>query len=171
MLLCEQGSHSAEAEHEVIAGDAEEHQGAHGFAAGHEAAEHQKKGRFDRPHARHIGQSVGEEQHQAGQQLDLPEVQPAGEVHEPDAEIRQGEHQKQLERVQRKNFDAAGLVGDEMAALRAEGVQLLEPFFPAGLPLFGLGQIAQRLAGQPLDERRNADENQRHDDRRDHQIG
>ena len=171
MLLGEEGGHGGKAEDEVVAGDAEEHQGAHGLAAGHEGAEDEEKGCLDGTHTGHVGQSVGEEEHQAGEQLHLPEAEAAGQTHEPDAEIGQGVHQKELEGVQREDLDAAALVGEEVAALGAEGVQLLQPFFPAGLPGVSPGQVAQCPAGQPLDEGRYADQHQRHDDGGHHSIG
>lgn len=150
MFLGKQRCHGGEAEDEVVAGDAEEHQGAHGLAACHEGAEDEEKSRLDGTHTGHIGQGIGEEEHQAGEQLHLPEAEAAGQTHEPDAEIGQGVHQKELEGVQREDLDAAAPVGEEVAALGAEGVQLLQPFFPAGLPGVRPGQAAQRPAGQPL---------------------
>ena len=91
MLLGEEGGHGGEAEDEVVAGDAEEHQGAHGLAAGHEGAEDEEKSRLDGTHTSHIGQGIGEEEHQAGKQLHLPEAEAAGQAHEPDTAIIPGD--------------------------------------------------------------------------------
>ena len=87
--------------------------------------------RFNGAHACYIGQCVGKEEHQAGEQLYLPEAQPAGKPHEADAEPRQGEHQKQLEGLHGKDAGTAALVGQQEAALGGQGVQLLQPLFPA----------------------------------------
>ena len=83
MFLGKQRCHGGEAEDEVVAGDAEEHQGAHGLAACHEGAEDEEKSRLDGTHTGHIGQGIGEEEHQAGEQLHLPEAEAAGQTHEP----------------------------------------------------------------------------------------
>ncbi len=95
-----------------------------------------------------LGRGVGEEEHQAGEELHLPEAQAAGQPHEPDAEGWQGEQQEQLDRVQGEDLDAAALVGQQVTALGAKGVQLLQPRFPAGLPLFDWGRqpSAQRAS-------------------------
>ena len=47
MLLRRKSACGAGGEHKIVACDAEEHQGAHGLAAGHKAAEHQQKGCFN----------------------------------------------------------------------------------------------------------------------------
>ena len=83
MLLGEEGDNGTETEDEVVAGDAEEHQGAHGLAVGQKGAEDEEEGRFDGTHARHVGQGVGEEEHQAGEKLHLPEAQAAGRARDP----------------------------------------------------------------------------------------
>ena len=64
MLLRRKSAYGAGGKHKIVACNAEEHQGAHGLAAGHKAAEHQQKGCFNGAHACYIGQGIGKEEHQ-----------------------------------------------------------------------------------------------------------
>ena len=66
---------------------------------------------------------------------------------------------------------AAALFGQQVAALRAQGVQLGLPALPAGLPWLALGQFVQRPAGQLLHQRRRAEQHQPDDDPGHHGIG
>ena len=88
MPLGDEKAHGAGGKYHIIAGDAVEHQHAHHLALLQKTAKHQQKGRFDRAHPGYIGQSVGDEEHQAGEQLHLPEAQ-RGKPHEPDAQVGQ----------------------------------------------------------------------------------
>ena len=153
----------------IIAGDAVEHQHAHHLALLQKAAEHQQKGGFNRAHPGYIGQGIGDEEHQAGEQLHLPEAQ-RGKPHEPDAQVGQAEQPEQLECLQGKNFQAAGLICQQAAALGAQHLQLFQPVGAALLPLFGLGQKAQQPAGEVLHQRRDAQQHQRHNNYRYHSV-
>ena len=96
ILLGKKEAHGAHGYHDIIGRDPEEHQDAHRLAPGEERAEYQQECRLNGAHAGHIGQSVGEEEHQCGEQLHLPETQSAGKPHEPQAEGWDGVHQKKL---------------------------------------------------------------------------
>ena len=118
MPLGDEKARGAGGKYHIIAGDAVEHQHAHHLALLQKAAEHQQKGGFDRAHPGYVGQGVGDEEHQAGEQLHLPEAQ-RRKPHEPDAQVGQAEQPEQLERLQGKNFQAAGFICQQSAALGA----------------------------------------------------
>ena len=169
MPLGDEKAHGAGGKYHIIAGDAVEHQHAHHLAPLQKAAEHQQKGGLDRAHPGYVGQGIGNEEHQAGEQLHLPEAQ-RGKPHEPDAQVGQAEQSEQLECLQGKNFQAAGLICQQAAALGAQHLQLFQPVGAALLPLFGLGQKAQQPAGEVLHQRRDAQQHQRHDNHRYHSV-
>ena len=70
-----------------------------------------------------------------------------------------------------QNGGTAGLVCQQMAALGAQGVQLLEPAFPALGPAARVGQKMQQPPGQTLHNRQGAEGDQPHDDPCHHGVG
>ena len=70
-----------------------------------------------------------------------------------------------------QNGGTAGLVRQQMAALGAQGVQLLEPAFPALGPAARVGQKMQQPAGQTLHHRQGAEGDEPHDDARHDSVG
>ena len=78
MPLSHKKSDRADCEDDIIACDAVEHKGTHDFALRHEAAEDQQECRLDGAHTGHIWQGVREEEHQAREELHLPEGQRRG---------------------------------------------------------------------------------------------
>ena len=169
MPLGKEEAHGAGGEHHIIAGDAVEHHHAHHLAALQKAAEHQQECRLDGAHAGHIGQGVGQKQHQAGEQLHLQKAQ-RGKPHEPDAQVGQAEQPEQLDRLQCQNFSAAGLICQQAAALLAQNIQLLLPIGAALLPFFRFGQQTHQPAGKVLHQRRYAHQHQHHNDGRHYSV-
>ena len=70
-----------------------------------------------------------------------------------------------------QNGGTAGLVRQQMAALGAQGVQLLQPAFPALGPAARVGQKMQQPPGQTLHHRQRAEGDEPHDDARHDSIG
>ena len=70
----------------------------------------------------------------------MPEGESGIQPHEPQPHPGQAEEQEQLHEMYAQNGGTAGLVRQQMAALGAQGVQLLEPAFPALGPAARVGQ-------------------------------
>lgn len=77
-----------------------------------------------------LGRALETKEGQRREELHLPEGESGIQLHEPQPHPRQAEEQEQLYEVHAQNGGTAGLVCQQMAALGAQGVQLLQPAFP-----------------------------------------
>ncbi len=120
-------------------------------------------------HPGYVGQGVGDEEHQAGEQLHLPEAQ-RRKPHEPDAQVGQAEQPEQLECLQGKIFRQRGLSVSRRRLSVPSTSSCSSQSARRCCHFFGLGQKAQQPAGEVLYQRRDAQQHQRHDNHRYHSV-
>ena len=109
-----------------------------------------------RTHARHVGQGVGDEKGQRREKLHLPEGQSCVQPMDR-SPIQAGRRAGTTLRDAHPEWRHSGAVRQQMAALGAQGVQLLQPAFPPLGPAARVGQKMQQPPGQTLHHRQGAE--------------